>query len=152
VYVIGASDSGKTTLIERLIPTLRARGVRVGTVKHAHHGFALDVPGKDSWRHAQAGAAAVALISPGRAAWYVDVASEWSALDAARRLSGCVDLVLVEGFKELEGPKIVLEPGVSWRLSVEDGRCRLGVRPSELSTQELEAIADFCLQAGARAQ
>ena len=64
VFVSGPSNSGKTTLIERLIPKLREAGIRVGTVKHAHEGSDIDHPGKDSWRHAQAGAHAVTVIAP----------------------------------------------------------------------------------------
>src|SRR3990167_7731641 len=82
VHVIGASDSGKTTLIERLIPRLRANGIRIGTVKHTHHGFEMDRPGKDSWRHVQAGADAIAVISPERAAWIMRTPDEHSIHEA----------------------------------------------------------------------
>ena len=61
ITVVGFSDAGKTTIIEKLVPELKQRGYRVGTVKHAAHGFAVDREGKDSWRHQQAGADIVAV-------------------------------------------------------------------------------------------
>lgn len=62
----GWSGSGKTTLVEKLIPVLTARGLRVSVIKHAHHGFDLDKPGKDSWRHREAGATQVLMLSNDR--------------------------------------------------------------------------------------
>ncbi|GFP23998.1 molybdopterin-guanine dinucleotide biosynthesis adapter protein, partial [Candidatus Hakubella thermalkaliphila] len=62
--IVGKTDSGKTTLLEKLVAELKKRGYRVGTVKHDIHGFEVDHPGKDSWRHAQAGADTVAISSP----------------------------------------------------------------------------------------
>ena len=144
VWVVGMSNSGKTTLIERLIPRLRARGLRVGTVKHAHHGFEMDVPGKDSWRHAQAGAEAVAVISPTRTAWLVHAPEELSCAQAVERIRDRVDLVLVVGFKQLSGPRLLLEPAADSRLTVEEAHCRIGVPVPDLTTDELERIAQFC--------
>jgi molybdopterin-guanine dinucleotide biosynthesis protein B len=94
--IIGASGSGKTTLITALIPLLRGRGLRVSTIKHAHHHLTLDQPGKDSFRHAEAGAEEVILATAGGFALFSAAASPLPALLA--RLAP-VDLVLVEGFK-----------------------------------------------------
>ncbi len=105
--VVGRSDSGKTTLLEKLIRELSARGRRIGTVKHHYHGpVAVDVPGKDSWRHRQAGAVAVALVSPDTL-FVVRESPPGLSLEALvhRSLFG-VDLVLTEGFKSGPMPKI----------------------------------------------
>ena len=144
VLVSGYANSGKTTLIERLIPRLRARGLRVGTIKHAHHGFDMDHPGKDSWRHARAGAAAVAVIAPTRAAWLVKTPEELSCAQAVKRMSGDVDVVLVEGFKHAAGPKILLAPGGGARLTVGTSRCRIGALPDALTPTEVGQVAQFC--------
>lgn len=102
----GWSGSGKTTLLVALLPLFRARGVTVSTIKHAHHGFDLDRPGKDSFRHRAAGAREVLVASEARWALLHENAGE--AMDFAglfARLSP-VDLVLVEGFKRAPYPKI----------------------------------------------
>ncbi|MBI3088445.1 MAG: molybdopterin-guanine dinucleotide biosynthesis protein B [Candidatus Omnitrophica bacterium] len=146
VRVVGASDSGKTTLIERLIPRLRATGIRVGTVKHAHHGFETDRPGTDSWRHAHAGAEAVAVISPERAAWVLRTPEELSVDLALEPMAGRVDLVLVEGCKrDAAHPPIQLEPGTGERLEISADACRVGVHPGTLLPAELEQITTFCV-------
>ena len=72
----GRSNSGKTTLIERVIPALTRAGYRVATVKHAGHGFELDTEGKDSWRHKQAGASTVVVLSKGSMAMFADIPEE----------------------------------------------------------------------------
>jgi molybdopterin-guanine dinucleotide biosynthesis protein len=99
VAVVGKSDSGKTTLIERLIPELRSLGLRVGTVKHDAHGFEIDHPGKDSWRHGQAGAEAYAVSSPGRLAYVAQVDEEVPLRVLARRYFAHLDLLVAEGYK-----------------------------------------------------
>lgn len=107
VSVIGRSSSGKTTLLEKLVRELTRRGVRIGTVKHHVHGpVEVDVPGKDSWRHKQAGARAVALASADTC-FVVRDAPEHPSLEtiAHRYLTG-VDLILSEGFRAGAMPKI----------------------------------------------
>lgn len=109
VSIVGRSDSGKTTLIEKLIPEFNRRGYRVGTIKHHFHSQALldvDREGKDSWRHKQAGAAAVVLSSARQVALIRDVEAEITVDEAVEKLLGRVDLVLTEGFKEGNKPKI----------------------------------------------
>lgn len=105
--VVGWKDSGKTTLIVRLIQHFVARGLRVGSIKHAHHPVELDRPGKDSYKHAQAGAQEVILASAARWALFRELggAPEPSLDDLVQRMAPC-DLVLVEGFKEHAHPKI----------------------------------------------
>ena len=102
----GWSGSGKTTLLAALLPRFSARGLAVSTVKHAHHGFDLDQPGKDSWRHRQAGAREVMIASGVRWALMHELDSPEPGLpDLLARLAP-VDLVLVEGFKANPHPKI----------------------------------------------
>jgi len=103
----GWSGSGKTTLMTALIPELVSRGISVSTLKHAHHAFDVDRPGKDSWRHRQAGAQEVMVSSQNRWALMHELrgAPEPSFEDLVRRMSP-VDLLLVEGFKRHRHPKI----------------------------------------------
>jgi molybdopterin-guanine dinucleotide biosynthesis protein B len=105
--IAGWSGSGKTTLVTALIPEFLAQGVSVSTVKHAHHGFDIDRPGKDSWRHREAGAREVMVASDRRWALMHELqgASE-PALDCLIAKMSPVDLVLVEGFKRHPHPKI----------------------------------------------
>jgi molybdopterin-guanine dinucleotide biosynthesis adapter protein len=103
----GWSGAGKTTLLGKLIPALVARGVRVATVKHAHHAFDIDQPGKDSWTHRAAGASEVIVSSARRWAHIHELRDEPEPRlsDLLRRLSPC-DVVLVEGFKRQPHAKI----------------------------------------------
>ena len=133
IGLAGWSGAGKTTLIDRLIPFLAGRGLRVSTVKHAHHGFDVDQPGKDSWRHRQAGATEV-LVSSGRR-WALmhelrdEVEPDLPALLA--RLQA-VDLVIVEGYKRMALPKL------------EVFRAELGKPPLHPADPWIVAIAATC--------
>lgn len=105
--IAGYSGSGKTTLIEKLLPRLVEAGLRVAVIKQSHHDFAIDIPGKDSWRHRQAGAAEVLLTSPHRWMLVNELrgAPEPELAEHLARLSPC-DLVLVEGYKHAAIPKL----------------------------------------------
>ena len=105
--IAGYSGSGKTTLIEALLPRLAAAGLTVSVIKQSHHDFAADTPGKDSWRHRQAGAREVLLTSPHRWMLVAELRGEPEPDLAAHvaRLSPC-DLVLVEGYKHADLAKI----------------------------------------------
>ncbi|MGH8150721.1 MAG: molybdopterin-guanine dinucleotide biosynthesis protein B [Steroidobacteraceae bacterium] len=105
--ITGWSGSGKTHLIARLIPVLTARGLRVATLKHAHHSFDVDVPGKDSHTHRRAGASEVIVSSSRRWVQMHEVGDgeEATLAELLRRLSPC-DLVLVEGYKAQRHPKM----------------------------------------------
>ena len=100
IGIAGWSGAGKTTLISRVIPHLRQQGLRVSVIKHAHHGFDVDVPGKDSWLHRQAGATEVLVSSANRWALMHELrgAAEPPLQELLRKMSP-VDLVIVEGFK-----------------------------------------------------
>ncbi len=106
---VGRSNSGKTTLIERLIPELVRAGYRVATVKHAGHGFDLDTEGKDSWRHKRAGASAVLVLSKGSLAMFADVPEETKLTELRDRyLDNSIDVIIAEGWKSEGYPKIVV--------------------------------------------
>lgn len=107
IGLAGWSGAGKTTLLAKLIPELTARGVGVSTIKHAHHRFDVDTPGKDSWIHREAGARQVLVASANR--WALMTELRGAAEPELRELLGQlapVDLVLVEGFKRDRHPKI----------------------------------------------
>jgi len=105
--IVGWSGSGKTTLVTRLIPVLVARGLRIAALKHAHHSFDIDHPGKDSYEFRAAGAAEVIVASSRRWAQMHELTGEAEPTLAALllRFSAC-DLVLIEGYKEERHPKL----------------------------------------------
>jgi molybdopterin-guanine dinucleotide biosynthesis adapter protein len=107
IGLAGWSGSGKTTLVTGVIPVLVKRGLKVATVKHAHHEFDTDQPGKDSWLHRQAGASEVAIVSNRRWAIVHELGDEPEPLlaDVLAKLSPA-DLVIVEGFKRHPHPKL----------------------------------------------
>ncbi len=106
ISIVGKSDSGKTTLIEKLVPELTRRGYRVATVKHDVHGFEVDREGKDSWRHKQAGAHTVVIASSNKVALIRDVEKDWTLEEIRDKLIQDVDLILSEGYKKDVQPKI----------------------------------------------
>ena len=108
IAFIGYQNSGKTTLVEKVIAELCRRGLRVGTVKHhGHAGFDIDVPGKDSWRHAQAGSRHVGLVCADRYAEYASTEQELPLEELLARFTD-VDVVLVEGYKAAGLPNVVV--------------------------------------------
>ena len=119
VSIVGRSESGKTTLIEKLIPMLTRHSYRIGTIKHTHHAVDTDRFGKDSARHRTAGAETVMLASPGRIAMFKATASE--TLDGLIRYFEDVDLLITEGYKRENKPKIeVLRAAVGSELLCRD--------------------------------
>jgi len=105
VCIVGKSGSGKTTFLEKLIPELTGMGLKVGTIKHDVHGFEIDHPGKDSWRHKQAGSGITLISSPQRIGMVMDVDHDHTLDELALFFSG-VDIILTEGYKREKKPKI----------------------------------------------
>jgi molybdopterin-guanine dinucleotide biosynthesis adapter protein len=154
IGLAGWSGSGKTTLLRRLIPVLTVRGLRVSTLKHAHHSFDVDQPGKDSWEHRQAGAHEVMVASAARWALMHELRDE--AEPGLQGLLGRmqpVDLVLVEGFKRERYPKIEvyraanakppLHPGNSSIVAVAADVAMEGLALPLLHLDDTEGIADI---------
>lgn len=151
---VGSSGSGKTTLIVALLPELRRRGLRVSTLKHAHHGFDMDRAGKDSHRHREAGAEEVMVVSDGRWALLRERhADEDVSLGALAERMAPVDILLVEGFKQAGIAKIEvyrpsigkppLFPGDGEIVAVaSDAAVDVGERPL-LPLSPVSAVADF---------
>ena len=104
ICIVGRSQSGKTTLIEKLIPALKNKGYKVGTIKHSHHIFDFDKSGKDSWRHKDAGADTVIVASPGKIMMVKN--DHQGTLDSLQVYFGDLDLVITEGYKGARKPKI----------------------------------------------
>jgi len=153
VAIVGNSDTGKTTLIEKLVPKLKERGYTVGTVKHTHHGFTMDQDGKDTYRHQAAGADTVVAISPRRIA--VVKTSQQDSLEAALPFLEDRDIVLVEGFKGGRCPKIEIfrEAAGGQPVCLGDPRLLALVADVKVETalpvfglDEVDPIADFIEQ------
>lgn len=151
----GWSGSGKTTLIEQVIPLLKAAGRTVSVIKHAHHHVDLDKPGKDSWRHREAGAMEVLITTDQRWALLHELrgAPEPTIEAHLARMSPC-DLVLVEGFKAAHIPKIeVHRPAVGKPLLHPDDPCIMAVASDQplalplpvLDLNDPAQVADFIL-------
>jgi molybdopterin-guanine dinucleotide biosynthesis adapter protein len=152
----GWSGSGKTTLMTALIPELVSRGLSVSTLKHAHHAFDIDQPGKDSWRHRQAGAREVMISSQNRWALMHELRGtpEPTFEDLARRMNP-VDILLVEGFKRHPHPKIeihrpslgkpLLHPEDPWIVAIASDEMLPGLRLPWLPLSDASAVATFIL-------
>jgi molybdopterin-guanine dinucleotide biosynthesis protein B len=156
VALVGHSGSGKTTLIEKLIPGLNRRGLSVSTVKHTHHHrIELEPAGKDSHRHRAAGAAEVIIASD--AGWArIASSTEPARLQDLLGQLRPVDVVLVEGFKQLEwlrrvevfrgagDPLVLSDPGIA-AVAAPDGVEIKGFQGTRLALDDIEAVLDFIL-------
>ena len=153
----GWSGAGKTQLAEALIQHFTQMGYRVATVKHAHHKFDADIPGKDSWRHRKAGAAQVLIASQHRSALFTDYAEpEEPNLDVLLGQLDPADLILVEGFKAASIPKFeVWRPAVGKPILYKDDPYIFGIASDmvveecplpQFHLDDIVAIADFLLQ------
>jgi molybdopterin-guanine dinucleotide biosynthesis protein B len=121
---VGHSGSGKTTLIEKLLRELTGRGLKVATIKHAHHRVELDTPGKDSFRYKEAGAAMSMLLTRDALQLVADAKTEREPEQLAQRFLGEADLVLAEGFSHAAGAKIEVlrrDCSATPRCTIEDG-------------------------------
>ncbi len=157
IGVVGWKNNGKTTLVTRLVAHLTQRGLRVSTVKHAHHAVDLDQPGKDSWKHREAGALEVVLATARRWVLIHELRDEAEPpLEVLVAKMAPVDLVIVEGFKRFPHPKIEVhrkERGTPL-IACED-RTVVAVASDEplpdfagpvFSLDAIEELADFALQ------
>jgi molybdopterin-guanine dinucleotide biosynthesis protein B len=152
----GWSGAGKTTLLAELLPALVARGLRVSTVKHAHHSFDVDQPGKDSWVHRQAGATEVMVASAARWALMHEHrgAAEPSLAELLQRMTP-VDLVLVEGFKREAHAKLEIYRalvGKPLMCTTDPSICGIvsdapvpGVTLPRFAFEDIAGIADFII-------
>jgi molybdopterin-guanine dinucleotide biosynthesis protein B len=155
IGLAGWSGSGKTTLLAKLIPALVAKGQRVSTIKHAHHEFDIDQPGKDSWVHRQAGATEVLVASARRFALMHELRDEPEPTlpELLGRLAP-VDIVLIEGFKRDPHPKIevhrpengkpLLQPDDPWIAAVASPS-RVSTAVPWLPLDDIDAVADFIM-------
>lgn len=105
IGLAGYSGSGKTTFLEKLITELKRRGYRVGVIKHTHHTVEFDQPGKDTWRHARAGADFVALAMPGGLSVFKKTDGD-PGPEILISMAGDLDLIIIEGYKRGKWPKI----------------------------------------------
>ena len=160
--IAGWSGSGKTTLIERLIPELTLRGLVVSLVKHAHHEFDIDQPGKDSYRHRHAGCTEVFVSSSRRFALMHELrgAPELTLAQAVGHLSAC-DLALIEGYKAAPIPKLelwrevvgkaLLHPDDSHIVAIAtDAPERLATRLPKFSLDAVAEMATFVVERAGR--
>ena len=157
IGLAGWSGSGKTTLLAKVIPRIVARGLKVSTVKHAHHSFDMDRPGKDSHSHRMAGATEVLVGSANRWAVVHELRGEAEpTLSALLRKASPVDLVLVEGYKGESHPKLevyraangkpMLHPGDPAIVAVASDTPLSGVRIPVLDLNDIEGITDILLR------
>jgi molybdopterin-guanine dinucleotide biosynthesis protein B len=156
IGLAGWSGSGKTTLITKLIPRLIARGIKVSTLKHAHHGFDLDQPGKDSFFHRAAGATEVVISSAKRWAILHELREEpeWNLRGLVAKMSP-VDLVLVEGFKRDVFPKLEIHRAANLKPLIHPHDPHIVAIASDIALpqakipiidlNDIEAIADLLL-------
>lgn len=154
--VTGWKNNGKTTLVERLVTEIAGRGLTISTIKHAHHGFDLDAPGKDSWRHRQAGARQVLISGGARWALMHELRGEDepSLAELLGQLSA-VDLVIVEGYKRDAHRKIEVRRAAAARdlIAQDDPSVRAlatdapiaGFDRPQFDLDDITGIADFVL-------
>jgi molybdopterin-guanine dinucleotide biosynthesis adapter protein len=154
VAVIGHSGSGKTTFLERLIPELTRRGLKVGSIKHDVHGFEMDKPGKDSWRHKHAGASTTVISSPYQIGMIMDVEYDHRPDELLSLFTG-MDIILTEGYKRSNIPKLEIfraettpEPlcknDEKLMALITDEHIDLNV--PVFSTRAVEKVADFLIE------
>jgi molybdopterin-guanine dinucleotide biosynthesis protein MobB len=136
----GWSGSGKTTLLTAMLPLLVARGMTVSTIKHAHHGFDLDQPGKDSWLHRQAGAHEVLVSGGARWALLHETGGVEPALAELVARLAPVDLVLVEGFRESPHPKLAVHRAARGGAPIWAGRADIVAVASDMLLSDCDRL------------
>ena len=157
VSIVGKKNSGKTTLIEKLIPELKDRGYRVGTIKHDTHGFEIDHEGKDTWRHKLAGALTVVISSPHKLSLIKDVDQETRLDEIIEAYFEGLDIVITEGYKKASKPKIEVHrsatnkqplhvKGESETLIAVMSDVRLDLGVPNFDINDVVGLADFIVQ------
>jgi len=157
---VGHSGSGKTTLVEKLLPELTTRGLRLATIKHAHHKVELDKEGKDSWRYKRAGAVMSMLVTSNELQIVADAEDRREPGQLAERFLGEADMVLAEGFSLAPGDKIEIlrrECGKPPRCAIDDGLIAIVTDMDEIYPQlphfaldDISGLANFLLEHAAR--
>ncbi len=153
ICIVGNKNSGKTTLIERLLPELAARGRKVATIKHDAHDFEVDLPGKDTWRHRKAGSGTTIIASSSKVAMVRLIDREEPVEGLLRLIDGSYDLVLIEGLRRSPLPKIIvyrpelhLDPpnvsGEAWAV-VTSGRDLAGIDAPHFLPDQVAELADL---------
>jgi molybdopterin-guanine dinucleotide biosynthesis protein B len=155
ISIVGHSGSGKTTLVEKLIRELCVRGVKVATIKHAHHKVVLDTPGKDSYRYKEAGAVMSMLVTSNELQLVADATERREPEQLSQRFLGEADMVLAEGFSHAGGAKIEVlrrECAKPPRCSIEDGLIAIVTDMDEIYPQlphfaldDIASIVQFML-------
>jgi len=150
ICIAGKSESGKTTLIEKLIPELKKRGYSIGSIKHSCHKFDIDKKGKDSWRHRKAGADIVVIASTDKIAMIKD--NDCESLDCLEKYFNGVDLIIAEGFNKENMPKIEIVRKASGKEPLCLGDSKLiavvtdsdtGHKVPRFGLEEIDKLADF---------
>jgi molybdopterin-guanine dinucleotide biosynthesis protein B len=156
ISIVGYSGAGKTTLVEKLIRELSSRGLRVATIKHAHHKVELDTPGKDSYRYKEAGATMSLLLTRDALQLVADATDNREPEQLAERYMGDADIVLAEGFSHAPGAKIeVLRRACEKppRCAIDDGLIAIVTDMDEVypelphfGLEDIKGIAQFLLK------
>ncbi len=157
IGITGWSGAGKTTLILKLIPLLTAKGLRVSTLKHAHHMFDVDTPGKDSYEHRAAGATEVLIASENRFAIMHELrGAPEPPLEVLLSKLSAVDLVLIEGFKRAPHPKIEVFRAANAKPPLHPGNASIVAVASDtafphascpvIGLDDAPAIAEICIK------
>jgi len=152
--IVGKSGSGKTTLIEKLIPLLRQHGYRIATIKHHFHAnFDIDIPGKDSWRHAQAGSEHVVLASSNKIASIRQLSHELTIDEIVAEIKD-VDLIIAEGYKTPNKPKLEIVRAARSQAPFSDPDELIAIASDmtfdmpvpQFELNDVAAIADFVIE------
>ena len=150
ISIVGRSDTGKTTLVKKLIGELKSRGYRVATIKHASEGATFDEPNKDSWQHIQAGSEATVVASPDKVVLIKPVAEELALDEIASLFGEDYDIVLAEGFKRGDAPKIEVHRKETGPLLGDIKKLiaivsdePLETKARQFSPQDIKGLADF---------